>query len=346
MRTPRHPGAVTQAIRCARDALVRPLATIRTRWVRGLHVSAILVGSCALFAGGCAAATGVIWQEPADEVDSSEWRGEEPLLRVYYPAEILARNVACQLEFDERLCKALPNNGRLEIPIVPGEHVLALRGAVVNFVARRGHVVYVRAGESAWSGAGELTVVPDDVGAREFSLTRSVEDSDLPPFTCDQWPPYFNDPAAAGLSDADVVILHNANGPWPSEKCNARNCTFQVHQLRRTGDGQTLYTDPPPSHPYRYLGRVYWFRLHPGRYEITYRTDARPGQKYVARTDNVELRAGHVYRAKQQYECVGLGTLIGFGCKGHWRASALAADGTLWIEDTTTGDIVAGEKWY
>lgn len=321
------------------------IAAIFHSWLPGLCGSAILVGSCALFACGCATGSGVIRQEPAVESEASERSREEPLLRVYYPAEFLARNVAMQVEFDERLCKALPNNGRWEMRIGPGEHALAVRGATVNFVAGPGEVVYVRARESPW-GAGEVTVVPDQVGAREFGSARSVEDSDLPPFTCDQWPPYFKDPAAAGLPDADVAILHNANGPWPSENCNARDCTFQVQELRRIEDGQTLYSDPPASHPYRHLGRVYWFRLHPGRYEITYRTDVRPDRKYVTRTDIVELQAGHVYRAKQQYECFGLGALLGFGCKGHWTATPLLAESTVWIEDKTTGEIVAGEKWY
>lgn len=57
----------------------------------------------------------------------------------------------------------------------------------------------------------------------------------------------------------------------------------------------------------------------------------------VSRADVVQLRPGHIYQARNQY-CVALS--FGPSCRGRLSYTA-----TIWIEDDTTRDVVAGQKW-
>ncbi len=70
-------------------------------------------------------------------------------------------------------------------------------------------------------------------------------------------------------------------------------------------------------------GTVATFKLTPGTYIIVY---SYIGYKIreISRADTVELKAAHTYRVKIK-------------AKGGFA--------TVWIEEATTGQVVAGEKW-
>ena len=77
------------------------------------------------------------------------------------------------------------------------------------------------------------------------------------------------------------------------------------------------------------------FKLPPGTYIVEY-TDMPYKIARVWRKDSVNLKAGHIYKA-QRLTCYNFPSYP--ACQGRGYTA------TLWIEDETTGDIIAGEKW-
>jgi len=89
-------------------------------------------------------------------------------------------------------------------------------------------------------------------------------------------------------------------------------------------------------------GDVNPFKLTPGTYLISFSyNEYKIGP--VSGQGTVELKAGHVYRVEKE-TCYVAGVLLGKifrgACTGRSPYTA-----TLWIEDETTGEVVAGEKW-
>jgi hypothetical protein len=78
------------------------------------------------------------------------------------------------------------------------------------------------------------------------------------------------------------------------------------------------------------------FRLVPGRYLITYSYF-----KGAARSDVVELKAGHVYRVEQTL----CNNPLYWPFPGCWGMKRIRLGATIWIEDRTTGEVLAGERW-
>jgi len=139
--------------------------------------------------------------------------------------------------------------------------------------------------------------------------------------------PTFTNYDSLTLSDQQVAILKNRWG-WST-------CAFCVRTFSTEGFKTLVYAA-------RRDGEMTEFRLVPGKYEITYEHKSHKIPK-VSRTDTVELKAGHVYRVKEN-SCydpdVLLAAIFGGACRGRRSYTA-----TVWIEDDTTGEVVAGEKW-
>ena len=93
-----------------------------------------------------------------------------------------------------------------------------------------------------------------------------------------------------------------------------------------------IYDHPPVSS----LKKRVSHEFSPGTYRIIFGAD-RYGQLVVDKTEVITLKAGHVYEVKDRM-CYFFSI---------WDpACAKSNDKVLvWIEDVTTGEIVAGEKW-
>jgi hypothetical protein len=127
----------------------------------------------------------------------------------------------------------------------------------------------------------------------------------------------FSVPGASALSDPQVAILD-----------------VKLPSVVVTG----IWTDDPRTVVYE-MAPAHWpfkrFLLMPGRYVIGYDDSHTLGP--------VELKAGHVYQTDAAISCtedehaeIGATPLM---CRG--RGSAFTQH---WIEDRTTGEVVAGEK--
>jgi hypothetical protein len=78
------------------------------------------------------------------------------------------------------------------------------------------------------------------------------------------------------------------------------------------------------------------FMLTPGTYEIDYYIQ--PHEiRWVNYADVVQLKAGHLYRVRAK-ACYALD--FWGACRGRRSYTA-----TVWIEDDTAGQVVAGQKW-
>lgn len=120
-------------------------------------------------------------------------------------------------------------------------------------------------------------------------------------------------PGALNSPNEQIAILENRWG-----------CPFCV---------DAIYLDSPDKAIYIYdenerIENWSSFRLMPGRYVIAYSHYAH--RRLIARADAVDLKPGHIYRVDLN--------LCLLPCWGH-------SHHTIWIEDRTTGEVVAGEKW-
>lgn len=123
------------------------------------------------------------------------------------------------------------------------------------------------------------------------------------------------------LSDDQVAILET------------KGCLFCVKQISRADDGTLVYDAKKDGA----AGPVNPFKLTPGSYsvQISYQW---PKILTVTRQGTAELKAGHVYRVRQE-SCYIPGYLLGL-CRG-----GKSYTGTLWLEDVATGNVLVGEKW-
>jgi hypothetical protein len=121
------------------------------------------------------------------------------------------------------------------------------------------------------------------------------------------------------LADQQVATIENRWG-----------CPWCIDQLSGA-DGSLLYDVKKD-------GGMDPFKLTPGTYlvRISYQG---PKIHPVSKEGTAELKAGHVYRVKNE-TCFG-GPVLGLGaCHGRQAYTA-----TVWIEDIGTGEVVVGEKW-
>lgn len=125
-------------------------------------------------------------------------------------------------------------------------------------------------------------------------------------------------PAAHEMSDQQVAILKDRWGA----------CAFCVVGIWSDKGQRLVY----------HVGRDGFaeaFKLPPGRYIVEYTTVPYKIAR-VWRKDSVELKAGHIYKVKD-LACYHVPSYP--ACQGRgYRA-------TLWIEDETTGEVIAGEQW-
>jgi hypothetical protein len=131
--------------------------------------------------------------------------------------------------------------------------------------------------------------------------------------------PTFTNYRGLTLSDQQVATLGHGWG-----------CAFCIEQISAT-DVQLLFD-------IKRDGSRDSFKLTPGDYliRIAYQGPKIPRVFYES---TVKLKASHVYRVKSE-TCFAFDVLAGGACHGRH-----AYTGTVWIEDTATGEVVVGEKW-
>jgi hypothetical protein len=120
------------------------------------------------------------------------------------------------------------------------------------------------------------------------------------------------------LSDEHVAILEN------------KGCLFCVKQISRVDDGTLVYDANKD-------GAASPIKLTSGTYSVQI-SEQWPKISMVTRQGTAELKAGHVYRVRQE-SCYIPGYVLGLCHVGH------SYTGTLWIEDVATGNVLVGEKW-
>jgi hypothetical protein len=144
----------------------------------------------------------------------------------------------------------------------------------------------------------------------------------LPGCTVSGPPPRGTFTNAEGItaSDQQVAILETIG-------IGEHACVFCIEGISRE-DGSLIYTKGALP--------IERFKLVPGTYIVDYfykSSRLRRPERSTARTDAVELKAGHTYTVKAQpclwAECPRDGKHV-----------------TVWIEDAATADVVAGVRWY
>jgi len=133
-------------------------------------------------------------------------------------------------------------------------------------------------------------------------------------------PTFTNDDGSTSSDQQAATIV---NKSWA--------CPFCVEQIS-AADGKLLYDR-------RRDGYMDPLKLTPGTYMVGIKLEA---PKRVAFQGTVDLKAGHVYRVKSETCFVPdsfVAAIFGGPCRGRGYA------GTVWIEDTGTGEVVVGERW-